>query len=382
MRLLSVNEQIAVITKMKRPVSEHVVLHVLKQALQFLDEPSGLKCRINISNLLILDDWEIAVFETDGLIPQAFIAPEVRGTDKITLQSQVYAIGVILYKLYVEFARKHEESKTKEKEKSPTAMWLEKTIDLMRSKHQEKRPTPQQILNQPLMLQPPKLSAQEKIVFCLPGRSFEHYEKEYREIRKVGKGGYGKVVLVESLREHKVFIAKKNLKEEKDNDALVEMQLLRRINHPNILFTKEGFVDGRNNMVMIVEFCGFGSLFHQMISRVEQDWENFKPFSERLIWQLIDDVANALAHCHKKGIAHLDMKAENLLIHGDGIFKLADFGISKLVENEGEQVSGLKGTPGYKSPEVSKNILTTKSDIWGLGVICYTACTVQQLKAG
>jgi len=51
------------------------------------------------------------------------------------------------------------------------------------------------------MLHSPKLKAQENIVFCLPGRNYEFYEKEYREIRKIGKGGYGKVVLVESLRE-------------------------------------------------------------------------------------------------------------------------------------------------------------------------------------
>jgi len=115
------------------------------------------------------------------------------------------------------------------------------------------------------------------------------------------------------------------------------MQLLRKINHPNILQTKEGFVDGKNNMVMIVEFCAFGSLWHQMIQRIGEEWEDFQPFSEEIIIQMIHDVSLALAHLHKKGIAHLDMKAENLLIHANGLFKLADFGISKLVDVEGQK---------------------------------------------
>jgi len=74
-----------------------------------------LQCRINITNLLILDNWEIRIVETNGVVPQAFVAPEVRGTDNITQQSQVYAIGVILYKLFTEMTRKIDEKKTKEK---------------------------------------------------------------------------------------------------------------------------------------------------------------------------------------------------------------------------------------------------------------------------
>ena len=64
----------------------------------------------------------------------------------------------------------------KKDEKSDTATWLEKTINQMRSKKPSHRPSPKQILQEPLMLQPPKLKAQEKIVFCLPGRSAEKYE--------------------------------------------------------------------------------------------------------------------------------------------------------------------------------------------------------------
>ena len=68
----------------------------------------------------------------------------------------------------------------------------------------------------------------------------------------------------------------------------------------------------------------------------------------------------------------MDMKSDNVVISGENTFKLADFGISRTVEQDGEKVKGLIGTGGYKSPEVAiEGILTVKSDIWGLGCILY-----------
>lgn len=80
--------------------------------------------------------------------------------------------------------------------------------------------------------------------------------------------GSGKVVLVQSVRDEKLFICKKNLKKETEKDALLEMQLLHKLNHPNILQTKEGFYDSKNDLTQIIEFCGYGSLQHQFDMRL------------------------------------------------------------------------------------------------------------------
>ena len=89
----------------------------------------------------------------------------------------------------------------------------------------------------------------------------------------------------------------------------------------------------------------------------------------------------ALIYCHGKGIAHLDLNLENILIDGANTFKLSGFGSSKICDKDVENVPNLGGKEGYKSPEVAtNNVLTTQSDIWGLGCILYLMCTIKQRK--
>ena len=169
-----------------------------------------------------------------------------------------------------------------------------------------------------------------------------------------------------------MFIAKKNTMK----DGVVEMRHLRKLKHPNILQTKESFFDSDDCMIMIVEFCGYGSLNHQLGVRVESS--QCTPFPETIIRKCCVDILRALVHTHQNSIAHMDMKSDNIVINGDSTFKLADFGISRSIEKDGEKVKNLIGTGGYKSPEVANsNILTAKSDVWGLGCILYLFCTVE-----
>jgi serine/threonine protein kinase len=100
-----------------------------------------------------------------------------------------------------------------------------------------------------------------------------------------------------------------------------------------------------------------------------------------MITKLLEDVLKALSCCNKKGIAHLDVKPDNILVHGDGSFKLGEFGNAKIVDREGEICLDLKGQQGYMSPEMADaNLLTTSSDVWGLGVVLYLTCTIKQRK--
>ena len=75
------------------------------------------------------------------------------------------------------------------------------------------------------------------------------------------------------------------------------------------------------------------------------------------------------------------MKLENVLIDASGAMKVADFGISMLVEDDkdGEKISEkIGGTPVFMSPEAADQILTKSSDVYGLGLIMYFACTTVQ----
>jgi hypothetical protein len=130
----------------------------------------------------------------------------------------------------------------------------------MTAKNIDSRPKVADLLADPLFAEVVPLNGSEQIVLSLPCYLSERYEKEYREIRPVTKMGYGNMQLVETVKDQKLFIAQKNLRAEIDKDAFFEIQLRRKLAHPNIQQTKEFFFDSKNDLTMIVEVCGFGSL--------------------------------------------------------------------------------------------------------------------------
>ena len=100
--------------------------------------------------------------------------------------------------------------------------------------------------------------------------------------------------------------------------------------------------------------------------------ELYKKFNDRENALLLIDIINGIRYLHQKGIVHLDLKLENVLIfkeNGKYIAKLCDFGFSKELE-KGEPMELEKpvGTPYYMDPELIKTKICSKeSDIFSLG---------------
>ncbi|MBI4904183.1 MAG: serine/threonine protein kinase [Acidobacteria bacterium] len=196
----------------------------------------------------------------------------------------------------------------------------------------------------------------------------------YRLIREIGSGGMGSVYLAERTDgEFEQQVAIKLIRREvATRETLarfrLERQILARLNHPNISRFLDGGVtaDGQSYFVMeyiqglrLDEYCGK----HQL-----------RTF-ERLA--LFRDVCAAVHYSHQNLIVHRDLKLSNVLVTADGVPKLLDFGVAKLLPAAGEgpqftQSIAAALTPEYASPEqLSGDPITTASDIYSLGVILY-----------
>ena len=88
--------------------------------------------------------------------------------------------------------------------------------------------------------------------------------------------------------------------------------------------------------------------------------------------EILEQVARALDYAHRAGRIHRDIKPSNILISTEGIAKVSDFGVAKIV-SESHTISGqVLGTPAYMSPEqVRDDPLDGRSDLFSLGAVLY-----------
>jgi len=191
----------------------------------------------------------------------------------------------------------------------------------------------------------------------------------YRLVRLLGTGGTGAVYLAERSdgafdKQVAVKILSAAFVQSRDR-FLRERQLLARLDHPNVarlldagatadqaLYLVMEYVDG----VPIDRYCREGRL----------------TVAERL--PLLLQVCAGVAHAHQNLIVHCDIKPENILVTADGVVKLLDFGIARLLDPEGAVTRLRPATPAYASPEqLSGGPITTSSDVYSLGVL---ACVV------
>src|SRR5213080_3410689 len=201
----------------------------------------------------------------------------------------------------------------------------------------------------------------------------------YRIVRELGRGGMGAVYLAERADEqYKKRVAIKLIKRGMDTDAVLrhfrnERQILANFDHPNIarLFDGATTDDGLPYFVMeyieglpINEYCAAHKI--SLIERLK----------------LFREVCAAVSYAHRHTVIHRDIKMSNILVTSEGIPKLLDFGIAKiLTPGAGAEalmtMTSLRPmTPEYASPEqVRGEPVTTASDVYSLGVVLYELLT-------
>ncbi len=198
----------------------------------------------------------------------------------------------------------------------------------------------------------------------------ERYIGKYRVKGELGRGGMGTVYLAEQPglgRE----VAIKELIQSADPVALKrflqEAQVMARTSHPNLVQVHDMELMGDVNY-LVLEFIRGRSL---------RDWMIQGPIPPPQVFAVMHGVLQALDYAHRHAIVHRDMKPENVLISEEGLVKVADFGIARLMDDQGVGGTATKtgttvGTPQYMSPEqVASSKVDGRSDLYSAGIMFY-----------
>jgi serine/threonine-protein kinase len=219
---------------------------------------------------------------------------------------------------------------------------------------------------------PPPLAA----ITTPPQVEGERYIGKYRVTRELGRGGMGAVYLAEQPglgRE----VAIKQLLPSADPVALrrflQEAQVMARASHPNLVQVHDLELMGAENYI-VLEFIRGESL---------REWVSRGPVSPPQAFAVMHGILQALDYAHKRAIVHRDMKPENVLISDEGLVKVTDFGIARLMDDPAIGGTATKtgttvGTPQYMSPEqVASSRVDGRSDLYSTGIVLYELVTGQ-----
>jgi len=145
--------------------------------------------------------------------------------------------------------------------------------------------------------------------------------------------------------------------------AKQEAEVLAKMKHPNIVSYIDSFEES-GNLCIIMEYCEGGDL-HNKINSTKND-----PYNEDQIINWFFQITSALKHVHDNKILHRDLKPMNIFMTGDGVLKLGDFGVARVLSNTMEMAKTHIGTQYYMSPELLERFpYNNKSDIWSLGCV-------------
>ncbi|ETO85485.1 NEK protein kinase [Phytophthora nicotianae P1976] len=191
----------------------------------------------------------------------------------------------------------------------------------------------------------------------------------YETLAVLGTGQFGNVVLVRRKSDRKLFAAK--IPHGEDNAARQaarqEAQLLMTLQHVNIIQFVE-LVDKDSQLALVMEYASGGDL--EAFLRWQQ--ESVGRLSESAIMRIFIQIVLALQYLHEHRVMHRDLKPKNILLDGDGIVKLTDFGVSKLLTSSLDFAQTMTGTPHYMAPELLEGgAYDYKSDVWSLGCVLY-----------
>nr|XP_046185443.1 calcium/calmodulin-dependent protein kinase type II delta 1 chain-like isoform X2 [Oncorhynchus gorbuscha] len=206
--------------------------------------------------------------------------------------------------------------------------------------------------------------------FAMALTTCTRFTDEFNLYEELGKGAFSIVkrcMRISSGQEYAAKIINTKKLSARDHQKLErEARICRLLKHPNIVrlhdsISEEGF------HYLVFDLVTGGELFEDIVAR--------EYYSEADASHCIQQILEAVLHCHQTGVVHRDLKPENLLLASKlkgAAVKLADFGLAIEVQGDQQAWFGFAGTPGYLSPEVlRKDPYGKPVDMWACGVILY-----------
>lgn len=201
--------------------------------------------------------------------------------------------------------------------------------------------------------------------------------ENYRIIKKVGEGSYGKVYLVQDIQTNEQLVAKESKVEcqtTKDQKSFFnEITAFSKVHNPAVLsligFNMTNF-EGDHYPTILTEYMPNGSL--DKLFKENADFSS----SEKYI--ILLGIAKGMECLHEHGIIHRDLKPANILLDENFYPRICDFGESVVSELTISSIlmESYKGTPAYMAPEVfSDDSYTYKADVFSFSIIMYQILT-------
>ncbi|MGI9553465.1 MAG: serine/threonine-protein kinase [Thermodesulfobacteriota bacterium] len=196
----------------------------------------------------------------------------------------------------------------------------------------------------------------------------------YKIVKKIAFGGMGVVYKgIHTKLEQEVaikvlspqFASNQNMKSKFLSEAKIQAQL----SHPNVVNIMN-YIEDDDETYLVMEYID-GETLEDLLQR-----KNKLPIDEAI--KISRGILSALKYMHTKGLAHRDIKPSNIMFNKEGVVKVTDFGITKLIGDDKNTKSGLVGSYTYMSPEhILGEEVGVESDLYSFGITLYRMVTGQ-----
>ncbi|MCO5562440.1 hypothetical protein L7F22_016068 [Adiantum nelumboides] len=198
----------------------------------------------------------------------------------------------------------------------------------------------------------------------------------FEKLDKIGQGTYSNVYKARDLETGKIVALKKvrfdNLEPESVRFMAREIQVLRRLDHPNVV-KLEGLVTSRMSCSL---YLVFEYMEHDLAGLAASPGTTF---TEPQVKCYLQQLLQGLDHCHSRGVLHRDIKGSNLLLDNGGVLKIADFGLATFFHpDQKHPLTSRVVTLWYRPPELllGATEYSVAVDLWSTG------CILAELLAG